>query len=97
MIRSWIRSWITLCYDQVLDLKYHFPAAVMDNTLNTELHSCLPFCHTRYGQYVCCYFCSVAGRWLNNPDVRIAIHAAPVDQIGQWSLCSDKVCAFSTE
>eukprot|EP00967_Tisochrysis_lutea_P140403 scaffold256455_cov16-Tisochrysis_lutea.AAC.1 len=33
----------------------------------------------------------VAMKWLNDPEVRQAIHAAPISAIGQWSLCSDKV------
>lgn len=33
----------------------------------------------------------VAMKWLNDPEVRQAIHAAPISAIGQWSICSDMV------
>ncbi len=29
--------------------------------------------------------------WLNAPDVRAAIHAKPVEEIGHWTICSDKL------
>ncbi|GIL64198.1 hypothetical protein Vafri_18178, partial [Volvox africanus] len=32
-----------------------------------------------------------ADLWLNDPRVREAIHAAPTDDIGYWTLCSDKI------
>jgi hypothetical protein len=34
---------------------------------------------------------SEADRWLNDPDVRAALHAAPLDVTGAWQLCSDRI------
>jgi hypothetical protein len=35
--------------------------------------------------------CSQADIWLNDPEVRAAIHAAPQDVTGPWQLCSDRI------
>lgn len=32
-----------------------------------------------------------AWTWLNDPEVRSALHAAPADVTGDWSLCSTKI------
>lgn len=29
--------------------------------------------------------------WLNDPAVREALHAAPVDVTGRWTICSDRI------
>jgi hypothetical protein len=34
--------------------------------------------------------------WLNSPAVREAIHAEPVDKIGEWTICSDKIFYVSS-
>lgn len=34
---------------------------------------------------------SEAELWLNDPEVRAAIHAAPQDLTGPWQLCSDRI------
>lgn len=34
---------------------------------------------------------SEADIWLNDPEVRKAIHAAPQDVTGPWQLCSDRI------
>jgi hypothetical protein len=36
-------------------------------------------------------FHSEADIWLNDPEVRQAIHAAPQDVTGPWQLCSDRI------
>lgn len=41
--------------------------------------------------HVPCLDLEVASRWLNDPSVREAIHALPVNVIGTWVVCSDSV------
>jgi hypothetical protein len=35
--------------------------------------------------------CREADLWLNDPEVRKAIHAAPLDVTGPWTICSDRI------
>jgi len=44
-----------------------------------------------FNQNVPCVDASAATNYLNSPDVRRSIHAAPVSEIGLWSICSDKI------
>lgn len=34
---------------------------------------------------------SEADAWLNDPEVREALHAAPSERIGPWTICSDRI------
>jgi hypothetical protein len=35
--------------------------------------------------------CREADLWLNDPAVRKAIHAAPLDVTGPWTICSNRI------
>jgi hypothetical protein len=35
--------------------------------------------------------CSEADLWLNDPEVRKALHAAPLELTGPWTVCSDRI------
>jgi hypothetical protein len=43
----------------------------------------------------CGVVCRAAFVWLNSPVVREAIHAEPVDRIGEWTICSDRILYVS--
>lgn len=38
-----------------------------------------------------CPCCSEADIWLNDPEVRQALHAAPPSLTGPWQICSDRI------
>jgi hypothetical protein len=42
---------------------------------------------------LCCavHLCSEAEAWLNDPEVRQALHAAPSETTGKWVICSDRI------
>jgi hypothetical protein len=35
--------------------------------------------------------CREADLWLNDPEVRSALHAAPLELTGPWTVCSDRI------
>ncbi|KAK6788303.1 hypothetical protein RDI58_016828 [Solanum bulbocastanum] len=45
----------------------------------------------KHTNYVPCISDRIATVWLNNEDVRKAIHAEPITVIGRWRLCSNKL------
>jgi hypothetical protein len=38
-----------------------------------------------------CPYCSEADIWLNDPEVRQALYAAPPSLTGPWQICSDRI------
>lgn len=38
-----------------------------------------------------CIDTRVADAWLNHPSVRRALHAEPASDIGEWTVCTDKI------